>query len=63
MKDDPPIGLRTAPGDTLSAWAKPVNPLPPAVALNRLIDGSLEVKITPRPGLGRWPSTSAPPAS
>ncbi|MBR7618921.1 M20/M25/M40 family metallo-hydrolase [Phenylobacterium sp. 20VBR1] len=50
VKDDPPIGLRTAPGDTLSAWAKPVNPLPPAVALNRLIDGSLEVKITPPAG-------------
>lgn len=50
VKDDPPIGWGGSAPDTLSAWAKPVNPLPPAVALNRRIDGSLEVKIVPPAG-------------
>lgn len=50
VKDEPPIGWRGSPGSTLSAWAKPVNPTPPAVMLNRVIDGSLEVKIVAPPG-------------
>ena len=50
VKDDPPIGWRGSEGATLSAWAKPVNPTPPAVMLNRVIDGSLEVKIVAPPG-------------
>lgn len=50
VKDEAPGGWRGSPDDILSAWAKPVNPLPPAVMLNRVIDGSLEVKIVPPAG-------------
>lgn len=48
VKDDAPVGWRT---DTaLSAWAKPVTPVPPSVALERMIDGSLQVRIIPPAG-------------
>ncbi len=50
VKDEPPVGWRGSPDSTLSAWAKPVNPTPPAVMLNRVIDGSLEIKIGAPPG-------------
>lgn len=48
VKDDAPLGARTT--NAFSAWAKPVTPLPPAVSLDRRIDGSLEVRIVPPAG-------------
>ncbi|WP_421932692.1 M20/M25/M40 family metallo-hydrolase [Phenylobacterium sp.] len=48
VKDDAPVGWRTETAQ--SAWAKPVTPAPPSVALERLIDGSLQVRIIPPAG-------------